>query len=181
MGQCKLHVIMKCINFLWLGIISLWIGWMHRAKVPRDVQLGTAPVFLNDSSLNVSDLPNTWILDTTMIWNFDYFLAGLPCNYWFPTCGGCVIYYPNSNPFMVNNDLVQLTISDSLVNQNGNSDTLVMDTSMDSTGKLSFDSTVLTISRWDKWKEGWRRMWKRKREGKNLSGSSGNPNVFESF
>lgn len=157
-----------CLNFLCLGIISLFLGWMQRPSFHHNVQLETTPTYRNDSSLNSSTSDNRWVFEPILIWNFDCFSSGLLCNYWFPTCGGCVVYYPNQDHLFLKGVFPEWVNPDSLTNRIENVDSLAINKTVDSTQIVLSDSTVTSESRWDRWKRAWREKWARRREKQDL-------------
>lgn len=142
-----------------LLLFSFSLGWQHRNRSSYDIQLQVdLPGIGEAHALDVHPPPFillNWI--PQMWWSF------FPGNYWFPTCGGCIVQsfpYPWQNTSNVpivpiaEDTLMQKSRGDTLVDQ----EAIVADTML--------QDSADTRSRWEKFRQRWRSFWKRRNQEK---------------
>ena len=133
-----------------------FLGWQHRKRsiveIPLQVDLP------GRGEAHVLDIhPSPFIV---LNWIPQMWWSCLPCNYWFPTCGGCITQsfpYPWLNTPNVS---IFPASTDTILRNNDKVDSLAEQ-------KVIVPDTIAqnpadSLSRWERVRQGWRNFWRRR-------------------
>lgn len=147
---------LACLSMVLL--FSFSCGWQHRKRAMGDFNLEVESPGKGEAyALDIH--PSPFIV---LNWIPQMWWSWLPSNYWFPTCGGCIIQSfpypwlntPNVSIFPASTDtmLIQKVKVDSLAEQK----VIVPDTIA--------QNPADSLSRWERVRQGWRNFWRRRKQ-----------------
>jgi hypothetical protein len=149
-------ILWTCLSMVLL--FSFSCGWQHRKRAVSDFSLQVESAGRGEAyAMDIHPSPFIVLNGIPQMW-----WSCLPCNYWFPTCGGCIIQsfpYPWLNTPNVS---IFPASTDTMPMQKDKVDCLVEEKVivLDTIAQNPADS----LSRWDRVWQGWRNFLRRRKQ-----------------
>ena len=162
----KLSLFFRRVSRKWFSLVCLSMvllfsfscGWQHRKRAVGDFCFKVESAGKGEAyALDIH--PSPFIV---LNWIPQMWWSCLPCNYWFPTCGGCITQsfpYPWLNTPNVS---IFPASTDTILRNNDKVDSLAEQ-------KVIVPDTIAqnpadSLSRWDRVWQGWRNFWRRRKQ-----------------